>query len=271
ETWGEGLLEEADPAFELTAPDSAFLAGQRQGRTGTTRMLLVGGEIAAVLLGFAILAAVGLRRPLLAEWRRLEERGAPRRQLWLVLGSETGAAALPGPVPGRLLGFGFAAWIAARAGIGFAPLLSHGVLTPRTALLALAVWAVATLVLVLTVRAPRAPRTGPIRMGDVVAVAALATAAVAASRGAATSDGLAGGGSDTLLPLFPALVSLAAALIGARLLVPALRGAERAARHGRLTVRLALLALARAPSRTAVALAFVIVSVGLALLAASYR
>jgi hypothetical protein len=272
EARAQSLLEQADPSFELTAPDDALLAGRRDGSAGTTRMLLVGGEIAAVLLGFAVLAAVGLRRSLLAEWRRLEERGARSSQLWLFLVSETGTAALAGACAGAVLGLGLAAWAAGRAGVAFGPLLRHGVLTPRTALLALAVWAAATAVLVLAVRAPRAPRAGPIRTGDVIAVAALAVALAAASRGAASADSLsAGGGSGVLLLLFPALVSLAAALLGARLLGPVLRAGERAARRGRLTLRLALIALARSPSRSAVTVAFVIVSVGLALLAASYR
>jgi hypothetical protein len=271
ETTAQSQLEQVDGAFHLTAPDDALVAGRQRGRAGAERMLLVGGEVAAVLLGFAVLAAVGLRRSLLAEWRRLEERGARRSQLWLFLLSEIGAAALAGAAVGAVLGLAVAAWAASRAGVGLGALLRHGVATPETALLALGVWAAATAVLALAVRAPRAPRAGPITTADVVAVAALAAAVLAASRGAATPDSLGGGGSAVLLLLFPALVSLAAALLGARLMLPLVRLAERAARRGRLTLRLALLALARAPSRTAVALAFVIVSVGLALLAAGYR
>src|SRR5204863_8290319 len=52
---------------------------------------------------------------------------------------------------------------------------------------------------------------------------------------------------------------------------PAMRAAERLTRGRAVSVRLAVLALARAPSRTIVSCAFVTVALGLALFAASYR
>src|SRR5436190_22524049 len=50
-----------------------------------------------------------------------------------------------------------------------------------------------------------------------------------------------------------------------------MRGAERLTRHSRTSLRLAVLALARAPSRTVAGCAFVSVALGLALFAATYR
>src|SRR5436190_23528360 len=50
-----------------------------------------------------------------------------------------------------------------------------------------------------------------------------------------------------------------------------MRGAERLTRHSRTSLRLAVLALARAPSRTVAGCAFVAVALGLALFAAGYR
>jgi hypothetical protein len=272
EARAQSALENVDPAFRLTAPDDAFTSGTSEGRIGSRRMLLVGGELAVLLLGFALLAAVGLRRTVLAEWRRLEERGARRSQLWLFLIAETGAAALAGALVGVLLGIGVAIWAASRARVATGAVLAHGLLTPTTLLLVGATWIVATVVLVVSARAGEGPRMGPVRLGDVVAVAVLVAALVAASRGSESATMLSSDrGSIVLLLLFPGLVSLFAALAAQRLLGPTLRAAERGARRRRPSVRLALVALARAPARTAIAVAFLVVSIGLALLAAGYR
>src|SRR5204862_369144 len=91
-------------------------------------------------------------------------------------------------------------------------------------------------------------------------------------RGGAGADTLAGSnGPVTLLLLFPGLLSLAAAILAARALTPCLRLAERGARRSRTSVRLAVLALARSTARTAVAVGFLVVSIGLSLLAVGYR
>jgi hypothetical protein len=268
----QSQLEHERPALRLSGPDDAVLAGVRDGTIGSRRLLLVGGEIAALLLGFAVLAAVGLRRTLSAEWRRLEERGARRWQLWLLVTAETGAAALAGVAAGAVLGAAAGSWTSARAGVGADAVLSHSLLTSGTALLVAVAWAVATAVLVVSVRSPaRGTRVGPVRIGDAVALGALAGAVLVASRGGASADELASEGSAPLLLLFPGLVSLAAALIAARVLAPLLRLSERAVRGRTVSIRLAVLALARGPSRAAVAVSFLVVSLGLALLASSYR
>src|SRR5207237_9548281 len=190
------------------------------------------------------------------------ERGARRSQLWLFVVAETGVAALGGAAVGAALGAGAATLTGARAGVGAGAMLSHAVLTPETLLLVALAWAVATTVLVVSLRPPAtSPRLGPVRVGDVLAVGALAGAVLVASRGGASADELADSGhSVTLLLLFPGLLSLAAALIAARALTPLLRLAERAVRRRQVRVRLAVLALARAPSRTAVAVSFLVIS-----------
>ena len=271
EARAQARLEQADPAFKLTAPDDAFADGKRLGALGTRRMLLVGGEIAALLLGFAMLTAIGLRRTLLSEWRRLEERGARRSQLWLFLVGEAGIAAVAGALVGVVLGLVVLGWIAARVDLSFGQLLAHGVLTEVTLLLVFGACIGATVALVLSVREGEI-RAGRVRIADVVALAALATAVVAATRGGASSESLASDrGAAVLLLLFPALVSLFAALVALRLLSPALRLAERSARHRSPPVRLALLSLARARARPGAAVAFGVVTVGLGLLASGYH
>src|SRR5439155_19107780 len=103
------------------------------------------------------------------------------------------------------------------------------------------------------------------------ALGAAVTVGVALARGGLSADTLAGGGDATLLLLLPGLVSFVVAVVAGRLLGPLMRAAERATRRGPRALRLALLALARAPARTIATAAFLLVSLGLALFAANYR
>ena len=79
------------------------------------------------------------------------------------------------------------------------------------------------------------------------------------------------GGNTVLLLILPALVCFVVAVVLARLLGPAMRAGERLTRHRSLSLRLGVLALARAPSRTVVSCAFIAVALGLALFAGAYR
>src|SRR5439155_566901 len=74
---------------------------------------------------FAIIAAIGLRRGLASERRRLLARGARRWQIGLALGAEIGAMTLAGAVGGMLAGTAVAAAIAASAGQPAGAILSH--------------------------------------------------------------------------------------------------------------------------------------------------
>src|SRR5439155_11315564 len=85
------------------------------------------------------------------------------------------------------------------------------------------------------------------------------------------AETLASGSDRRLLLLLPGLVCFAAAVAVGRIVGPVTRTAERAARGGSMSLRLALLALARAPARTVTTSAFLAVSLGLALFAAGYR
>jgi hypothetical protein len=121
--------------------------------------------------------------------------------------------------------------------------------------------AAATLVLVATVAA-RPVRSGPVTPLDALAIVAAGAVALALWRGDGEGD----------LPLLlPALVTFAAAVATARLLRPALRGAERVTRGRALAVRLAVVSLARNPGYAVAAVSFLVVSFGLALFAESYR
>jgi hypothetical protein len=260
----------ADPAFRLGGPDAALLDAQRRGTVAARRLLLVGGETSALLLGFAIIAAIGLGRGLKRERLRLLAHGARRWQVALVSCSEIAAITFAGAVVGLGVGIVIAASIARTAQLPAGAIVSHAIAT-KTALAALVVgWLATTMVLLLTtlVRDARVGRR--VRPIDVAAGGAVVTIAIALSRGALDPSSAASGDTALFL-ILPALVCFVAAVVVARLLAPAMRAAERLTRRRSISLRLAVLALARAPARTVVSAAFVTIALGLALFAGSYR
>ena len=107
---------------------------------------------------------------------------------------------------------------------------------------------------------------------DFAAAAAAVVVAVAFARGATDTGSLAGGqGTGAVLLLLPGLVVFIAAVLAARAVGFVSKLLERAGRRGALPLRLAALSLARNPGRAAVAVSFLVVSLGLALFAAVYR
>jgi hypothetical protein len=271
ESRGQAALYAADSAFRLSSPDEELLGATRRGKIAARRLILVGGETSALLLGFAIIAAIGLRRGLGSERRRLLARGARRWQAWLALGVEVGAMTLAGALLGIAVGAAVVAAVAGAAGQPAGAILSYTLLTAWTigALVggALAV----TLVLAATTLTKDGDegrrRIQPI---DVAALGAAATIVVGLSRGA-LDPGSVSGGNTFLLLVLPALVCFVVAVVLARLLGPVMRATERLTRKRSLALRLGVLALARAPSRTVVSCAFIAVALGLALFAAAYR
>ena len=267
-------LGAASDLFRLTAPDRTLLEAKAAGETSARRLLLVGGEAAALLLAFVLLAAGSLRRDLTAEWRRLERRGARRGQLYAFALLDLGWPAFAGVVLGGGAGLVTIWIVAGAADVPAGDVLRHSLVGLRGLELLVGCWLVATALLLVAARWP-APaagrRRGGAQAGDLVALAAVGALVLAAARGRSSAGQLGEGGADPLLPLLPLLISLAAGILVARLLGPALRAGERAARGGPATVRLALLALARQPGRAALTAAFLAVSFGLALFADSYR
>ena len=76
----QGVLDRDADLYQLTGPDAALLSAKQDGHVASERMVIVGGEISALLLGFALVAAIGLRRGVWNESRRLSQRGARRTQ-----------------------------------------------------------------------------------------------------------------------------------------------------------------------------------------------
>jgi hypothetical protein len=259
--------------LDLSAPREELAAARATGRVAGRRLLLVGGQVAALLLSFAVLAAVGMRREVDAARQRLTWFGGRRWQVFLVTAAETVAVALAGVALGWAVGSAAAAVLADRAGSPPWAVLAHSALAGPGLAAAAGLALAAALVLIVVLSVP------PVSLGgrtftalDAAALGALLAVVLAFARGDVDARSLGqGGGTGTLLLLLPGLVTFVVAVAAARLLVPGLRLLERGARGGRVHVRLAALSLARSPGRAAVAVTFLVASLGLGLFAVVYR
>jgi hypothetical protein len=269
----ESTLRARSLFLDLTAPRDELAAARETGQVAGRRLLLVGGQVAALLLAFAVLTAVGMRHDVDAERRRLTWFGGRRWQVFLVTAAETVAVALAGAVLGWAVGGGIAAVVADSAGSPAGAVLMHSALAGSGLAAGAGLAVAAAFILILVLSVP------PLSLGgwtftplDAAALGALLAILLALARGDTDARSLAaGGGAGTLLLLLPGLVTFVVAVAAARLLVPGLRVLERAARGSRVHVRLAALSLARSPGRAAVAVTFLVASLGLGLFAVVYR
>ncbi len=255
-------LQAGTSRCDRVAPVEARRAAQATSRAAGRRLGIVGGEAAALLFAFALLAAMTLRTDLAAARRRLAWYGARGWQLALVTVAESAVLALAGTVVGLAVGALGGAFVAHRAGAPVGEILSRSTFSVEGVGLALLVAVAATGVLVAAV-ASRSSRVAPVRFSlvDAAAVAAVLFVLLELWRG----------DEGDLVLLLPALVTFAAAVLVGRALRPALRLAERLSRGRSLGLRLASLSLSRNPGYAVVATAFLVVSFGLALFAESYR
>jgi hypothetical protein len=266
-------LEASSFRYVVKAPVVPLGEADSRARIASRRLFLVGGQAVVLLLAFVLLAASRLRRGARAAARRLEWSGASWWQVRLGALAEAAVVAMPATALGWALGAAAAATLAGLTDTPAWAVVARSVTSLDAVALALAVAAVATLVLYLGARAkPIALAGTSISVLDVAGIGALAAVAVAFAAGGADAESLASsGGTSLVLLLLPGLIALAASVVLARLLVPALRLAERAAPRDWIGPRLALLSLARSPGTATVAVVFVSLSVGLAVFAATYR
>lgn len=259
--------------FDVTAPTDAVAKALDASLIAGNRLLLIGGEAAALLLAFTVLAATRLRRDTEATWRRLTWFGARRWQLLTLTATESATIAIAGALAGWVVGCVVAGLAARKLGVDAGAILSHSALSGAGLWIAAGVALAATVVLVVVLRAPTVPLGGfSFTAIDALAVGALGAIGLGLSRGGLDAQALAqGGGTGTFLILLPALIAFVAAIATARLLSPVLRAGERWGRRAPVPFRLAALSLARNPGYAAVAVTFLVVSLGLALFAQAYR
>lgn len=257
-------LEARTVEYDLVAPTPELGEARNEARIGARRLLLLGGQAAALALAFAAFAATRLRRSAQDVRRRLTWLGTPPWQVALVPAAH--AAALG--AGGALLGWASAS--AAGALLGGDELVVHSLLSPTGLVLAGLAALAAAIVVGTTLATGRAG--APPRMLDGIAVALVAAIALSLARGAADTDQLlAEGGTGVVLLVLPAAAVAVAAILATRLLAPALRALARGASAGSLDVRLAAVTLARRPGAALAAVAFLVVSVAFAVFAEAYR
>ena len=271
ESRAQARLEQVDPAFRLSGPDQAVTDADDRGRIAGERLALIGGELSALILGFAMVAAVGLRRGLAAERRRLAARGARRWQSACATGTELVGMTVVGASLGIGAGALAVAALAGRDGLGAGDLVAHTLFTRAGAIALPAALAVSAATLAVAASGGEGETTHRFRVVDAAALGALLTLVVAVSRGAVDPQNLSSGNALPLLLLLPALCAFVFAVALARLFLPLMRLAERATRNRSPRVRVAVLALSRAPARTVTSCAFVAVALALCLFAIGYR
>src|SRR4029453_10221678 len=113
----------------VAPPIAGVRAAERASVVAGRRLLLVGGEAAALLFAFAVLAARSMRRDLEAARRRLTWYGARRWQLRLLTLTESAIVAVAGAVTGWLTGVVAGTLAASRAGAPVGAVLRESVLS----------------------------------------------------------------------------------------------------------------------------------------------
>ena len=128
-TGARSELQAVTSSFDLVAPVEELRSAEDTSRSAGRRLGVVGGEAAALLFAFALLAAMTLRPDLLAARRRLAWYGARSWQLALLTVAESAAIALAGTLLGLLVGVMGGAVVAERAGVPVGAILGRTVLS----------------------------------------------------------------------------------------------------------------------------------------------
>lgn len=255
-------------AFVLTAPDDALAREDARAQSSTGRFAVLGGAAAVLVLGLALVAATGLRREHAMLTGLLRRRGASRRTVLRLTALLAAAAVAAGAVAGLATGAVTAALLAAGDPVGPSPgkVAGEAVLAALPVVLLLA--AAAAVVVVVALLWPAAARGAAWRTAELLAVAALAAAGLAAARGAVTATP---GSQDPLLTALPVLICLAGGLLAARLWAPAAAAAARWLPTRAGASRLALVGAVRRPLVVVTTVGFVTAAVASVVFSGAYR
>jgi hypothetical protein len=262
-------LEQVDLDVSAASLQQARAKSTASGR----RLLIVAGSLAAILLAYLLFVGARLREDVKSTGERLTASGARRWQIRTIGTLEVGGAALVGSIAGWLLGGAAAVWLISRLGGAGWPAATHALTAPAALALGAACAAAVTgLVVMAATMRPLSVAGRSLDIADVAAIGAVVTLAAGFAQGALDPGRLAEGeGSPALLLVAPALVGLVAAVVGGRLVMPALRGLERLARRASPVLRLSALTVVRRPGEAAVLAAFLSITLGLSLFLAVYR
>jgi hypothetical protein len=260
----------------LTAPDDVLREEASRAQGSSRRFALLAASSTALLLGFAAIGAIGLRRDHTATVSLLRRRGGRRRHTAALVAVVATVPVALGTVAGAGLGALVVWWLARSAGLDPAAtaVAALGVAAIDVGLGALA--AVAVVAVALSLGGSRPPnRVDGVsglawRAVDIVVVAGSAVAAVAVARGAVTAGGL-GERTDPLLLVLPVLAVVCGGLLAARAWPFVTGGVARLLPRRWFSARLGLLGAARGPLRPVATVAFLAAAVGVVGFAGGYQ
>ena len=251
----------------LTAPDEILRAQAARAQGSARRFALLGGAATALLLGFAVIGAIGLRRDHGQTVDLLRRRGAGRASVAALLVITAGVPVLAGAVLGALAGGVLAAVAAGRAGL--APWTSSLHALGQAAPVIGIGTAAAGVVVALTLSVVGANRSAW-RAADLTVAVGLLVGALALARGAITAESVAGG-TDPLLLALPVIVVICGGLLVGRAWPVLTTAAARLFAHRLLAPRLGLLGAVRSPLRPVATAAFLAAATGIVTFAGAYQ
>jgi hypothetical protein len=255
--------------LQATAPTSVLSSLEHRGTVARDRLLVISGQVAALVIAFAAFVASTRRRELRLLEEQLLDLGANRFQAW-----STGAleVVVPGIAAAVVVFGGLVLAAIARApssesGFGFVSVA----LPLQTVLTVAAVLVVAVGLLAFSGsrQAPRRAGLGPLEAAAVVGLGVIVWQGV--STNGLNASRVAASGHNPVLLLLPALTFFVSAVVLIRLLPLLVRLAERFSRRASVGLRLAFLGAARRPAQAAVATTFLAVAVGAAAFSLNYR
>jgi hypothetical protein len=254
---------------QVTAPFELLDDISERNDVARTRLLLVSGQGAALILAFAVYVAAARRRELAVLDEQLDTLGASLFQIRLARVVEVALPCAAGAFLALGGLYGTAFLIARARGL---PTSFITTAVPWWATVAIGAAACLALLLLVVVQRPALRRSGFGAL-ELAALSALALVVwQAAATGALDPQAIEEGeGVGPVLVLLPALTFFAAAVLVVRLLPPFLRRAEGASRRASFTVRLGFLSAARRPGEAAAATTFLAIALGAALFGLNYR
>jgi hypothetical protein len=253
----------------LSAPDEVLRSEADRAQRSARRFALLNGAAMALLLGFAAIGAIGVRRDHTATVELLRRRGATRGQTAVLAGICAVVPVVVGAAVGVAAGGLLGGWQARGGGLsaGTVGLAAIRAGLPTAGVAALA----AALVVGLTLSAGRDGNgRNAWRAVDIVIVVGVIVAALSIARGVVTEQALAGG-TDPLLLALPVIAVVCGGLAVGRVW-PWLTGAlARLVPRRLLAPRLGLLGAVRSPLRPVATAAFLAAATGIVAFAGSYQ
>ncbi|HET6211777.1 MAG TPA: hypothetical protein VFE14_02780 [Micromonosporaceae bacterium] len=257
------------PGLVLTAPDDVLRAEDARARRSSRRFALLGGAATALLLGFAAIGAIGLRRDHAAVTELLRRRGARRGVQHTLTAIESATPVILGTLAGLVAA---GAVVAARAAGAGLPGWPSTVDALGAAAVPVAIGALAAGVVVAVTRAwPATAASGTAwRAVDVTVLAGLAVAGLALARGTVSAANL-DERTDPLLLALPVIAVVCGGLLVGRAWPVLTAAVARLLPHGWLAPRLGLLGALRRPLRPVATAAFLAAATGIVVFAGAYQ